>query len=123
MPGLIEPPTLLARTDDVIDEVRAARRRSEHLRTDQANTHLRHCAAPDWMRKPNGHTAHSKRRGTTEVLHAGMPPNAGEAGHGPKSDTHANCGNHEKYGKDRLWAAASWALIGGYADSSDQDRF
>jgi hypothetical protein len=39
------------------------------------------------------------------------PECAGEAGHGPKSDAHANCGNHEKYGKGRLRAPASWALI------------
>jgi hypothetical protein len=40
-----------------------------------------------------------------------MPTDAGEAGHGPKSNAHANCGNHEKYGKGRLWVPASWALI------------
>jgi hypothetical protein len=44
-----------------------------------------------------------------------MPADAGEAGHGPKSDAHANCGNHEKYGKGWLRAPASWALIGGSA--------
>jgi hypothetical protein len=39
-----------------------------------------------------------------------MPPDAGEAGHGPKSNTHANCGNYEKHGKSRLWASAPWTV-------------
>jgi hypothetical protein len=57
--------------------------------------------------KPSGHTAHSKRRSPTEILHARMPPDAGEAGHGPKSDTHRDCGNYEKHGESRLRASAS----------------
>ena len=71
--------------------------------------------------KPSGHTAHSSRRSRTAVLHTRMPADAGEAGHGPKSDAHANCGNNEKYGKGRLWAPASWALIGGSADRQSNE--
>jgi len=57
--------------------------------------------------KPSGHTAHSKRRNPTEILHARMPPDAGEAGHGPKSDPHTDCGNYERHGESRLRASAS----------------
>src|SRR6516165_7091893 len=39
-----------------------------------------------------------------------MPPDAGEAGHGSKSDAHANLGNHEKHGKSRLRPSASRAV-------------
>jgi hypothetical protein len=79
----------------------------------ETNAHLRpvcHRAEPGWMRghtKPNGPTAHSKRRSPTEILHARMPPDAGEAGHGSKSDTHTDCGNYEKHGESRLRASAS----------------
>jgi hypothetical protein len=88
----------------------------EHRRTNEANAHLRsvcYVAELGRMRghtKPSEHAAHSKRRSPTEILHARMPPDAGEAGHGPKSDTHANCGNYEKHGKSRLRASAPWTV-------------
>ena len=94
----------------------AQQRGREHRRTNEANAHLRsvcHLAELGRMRghtKPSGHAAHSKRRSPTEILHTRMPPDAGEAGHGPKSDTHANCGNYEKHGESRLRASAPWTV-------------
>ena len=94
----------------------AQQRGRAQRRTNEANAHLRsacHLAELGRMRghtKPSGHAAHSKRRSPTEILHARMPPDAREAGHGTKSDTHANCGNYEKYGKSRLRASAPWTV-------------